>query len=68
MEAWDSSRTPRTVVRRPLLQSSLWKLTSRLVAAALCNFLWTQGSFCNKQVFILLNMDSGHHIVTVRVI
>jgi hypothetical protein len=23
---------------------------------------------CNKQVFILLNMDSGYHIVTVRVI
>jgi hypothetical protein len=53
---------------RPLQQSSLWKLASRLVAAALCNFLWTQGSFCNEQVFILLNMESGYHIVTVRVI
>jgi hypothetical protein len=29
----------------PLQQSSLWKLASRFVAAALCNFLWTQGSF-----------------------
>jgi hypothetical protein len=43
-------------------------LFALLVAAALCNFLWTHGSFCNKQVFILLNMDSGYHIVTVRVI
>jgi hypothetical protein len=31
-------------------------------------FLWTQGSFCNEQVFILLNMESGYHIVTIRVI
>jgi hypothetical protein len=53
---------------RPLQQSSMWKLASRLVAVALCNFLWTQGSFCNEQVFILLNMESGYQIVTVRVI
>jgi hypothetical protein len=33
-----------------------------------CNFLWTQGSFYNEQVFILLNMESGYHIVTIRVI
>jgi hypothetical protein len=23
---------------------------------------------CNEQVFILLNMESGYHIVTIRVI
>jgi hypothetical protein len=34
----------------------------------LCNFLWTQGSFCNEQVFILLNMEFGYHVVTIRVI
>jgi hypothetical protein len=34
----------------------------------LCNFLYIQGSFCNEQVFILLNMDSSYHIVTIRVI
>jgi hypothetical protein len=27
-----------------------------------------QSTFCNEQVFILLNMESGYHIVTIRVI
>jgi hypothetical protein len=44
---------------------------ARLTLSCRCfyvNFLWTQGSFFNEQVFILLNMDSGYHIVTIHVI
>jgi hypothetical protein len=44
---------------------------ARLTLSCRCfyvNFLWTQGSFCNEQVFILLNMDSGYHIVIIHMI
>jgi hypothetical protein len=49
-------------VESPILAGRL-----RALPLHLCNFLWTQGSFCNKQVLILLSIESGYHIVTIRV-